>query len=588
MKRIYNLFTLVIASLLMFTACDDDEEMALAKDASILSCTVSSNGMSFDAGITGSDILVNLPLNSDLSDIKVDFELSAGSEVSPSPELVADWSVPVNFSVVSADKANTKTYTVTVKKDTDKVFDSAVHIGNNTALQKFAENGYTELGGLFIFDDNSGDEIYNLDALNKVSVIRTDLELHSDYITSVRLESLKNIGNVDIISLSVEEIAFPSLEYVSGRFRVGNDDPGFLPDPNVCLKSISMDKLKSVGKSLITFLNSNLEEINTASLNYIGEDLKLFGGKFSNLNMIKNLTEVRGIVQFNSSKLTSLEGFNLKTIGGALYLTVEGLESLEPLKVLEKVPYINLFGGEECYIESFKGLENIDLVAMDINGLPWVKSTKYLPLKNGMEHISLQNLTGLVSLEGFENITEIGNLFFIGLVEIEDMHQICNLKKVDNLTFDYMEKLVDLPNLSNLTSLSGKLIVSKMRKLSNLKGLSAIKEVGALQVDNLLGAISLTGLENLEKVTNGGILIGNCPMVTSLYALKNLKEVNMPLQTDRFVIKHNEALVDYTAVRDVLIKYWNAPGGKMPKVEISENKYNPSYQDLVDGKCIPE
>lgn len=587
MKTIYNIFFLVACLLAAVSCSKDSADIISGSDARILSVTVSVDGLTLEAEIAENEISAVVPMNSDFSSLQVEFVLSEGANISPRPEDVSDWSSPVVFHVKSANGENSEQYNLSIIPDPDNVFDTFVRIGNKEALIKFSENNYNVLGGLLIYDDLSGDNILDLSPLASIAEIKTELEVSTDNILDVSLPSLKSVGNIDIQSLSVEKVSFPELETVSGRFRIGNDDSGPMPSANETLKAVELTKLKSVGRSFILNLCSALEKIETPELEYVGENYKLFGGLYTDLSMMRNLTEIGGAVSLSSQSLNSLEGFNLKKIGTSLTLSVGNLSSLEPLSVLESVPYINLTGSENCKITSFKGMESISVDAMDIKGLMNVTTTEYLPVKNGMSHLSLQMMTNLTSLDGLENIAEIGSLHLVGLVNITDMHQLSNLKKVDNLTFQYMEELKELPDLKNITAMSGKLSVSMMRLLGNLKGLSSIKEVGALNIDNLLVAESLEGLESLEKITNGGMLIGACPKIKDLNPLANLKEMNMPSQQDNINITKNTELENYCAVRDLFVEYWNAPGGKLPKVSITGNKYNPTYQQLVDGECTP-
>lgn len=587
MRNLYKFYLMALSILAIVSCQKDNTGIISGSDAAVLSASVSADGITVDAGISDNRISAIVPMNTDLSKLKVKLVLSEGAEITPAPDDVTDWSSPVLFQVVSANGKNTAEYTMDIVPDPDKVFDTYVRIGNNEALLKFAENNYNVLGGLYIYNDQSGNPVRDLSILSSLSEIKTDLEIITDEILDITLPSLKSIGNIDINSLSVEKVSFPELETVSGRFRIGNDDSGPMPSENTTLTVVELNNLRTVGRSFVLNLCSALENIITPELEYVGENYKLFGGVYENLSMMKNITEIPGSVDISSQALISLEGFNLKKIGTSLTLSVGNLSGLEPLSVLESVPYINLTGGNDCAISSFKGMENISVDAMDIKGLMNVTSTEYLPVKNGMSHLSLQMMTNLTSLDGLENIAEIGSLHLVGLVNITDMHQLSNLKKVDNLTFQYMEELKELPDLKNITAMSGKLSVSMMRLLGNLKGLSSIKEVGALNVDNLLAAESLEGLESLEKITNGGMLIGACPKIKDLNPLANLKEMNMPSQQDNINITQNAELENYCAVRELLVEYWNAPGGKLPKVSITGNKYNPTYQQLVDGECTP-
>ena len=351
MKALYRNIILMAAAMFAFSSCDDDDSIISGTDAAILSCSVSSEGISLDAGIASNEIVVNVPQNLDLTNLDVDIEISEGAILSPQPELIKDWSNPVSFTVISANEQNERNYTFKVTVDTDKVFDTVVSIGNKTALDKFAENGYTVLGGLKIFDDESGNPIEDLSALNGVKDIKTDLEIRSESILSADIESLRSVGNFDVISYSIEKVALPSLEYVAGRFRIGNNEAA--PVGNYTLVSVELDNLKSVGKSLVLHYNEELSNLKMPKLEYVGKNLQLDGGKFTSLDMIKNIKEVRGGLLITSSELTSLKNLNVKHVGEAFMLSAPKLESLEGI-CIESVPYLSITGSEDCKITSFK------------------------------------------------------------------------------------------------------------------------------------------------------------------------------------------------------------------------------------------
>lgn len=586
MKALYRNIVLMAAAMIAFSSCDDDDSIISGTDAAILSCSVSSEGISLDAGIASNEIVINVPQNLDLTKLDVDFEISEGAVLSPQPELIKDWSNPVSFKVLSANEQNERDYTFKVTVDTDKIFDTTVGIGNKTALEKFAENGYTVLGGLKIFDDETGNPIENLSALNSVKDIKTDFEIRSESFISARMESLRSIGNFDVISYSIEEVAFPSLEYVAGRFRIGNNEAA--PLGNYTLVSLELDNLKSIGKSLVLHYNEELTNIKMPKLEYVGKNLQIDGGKYTNLDMIKNIKEVRGGVIITSSELTSIKNFNIKKIGQAFILSAPKLESLEGLNI-ESVPYLSITGSEDCKIKSFKGLENINVTeALDIAMIPLVESTKYLPIKDGMEQISLQYLPRITSLEGFENVKEIGNLYIKAFIDATNLNELSNITSVKNLFIEKMPSLIELPNMSKLTKVEDVLMLSELYVLKSVKGLASLEEVGNLNINNLLEIESLEGFDNLKKITNGSLIIGGCPKIKDVNHFAKLSEVNMPAQKDLIYITNNELLEDYTGMKDILIKYWNEGSKKFPKVKIVGNKYNPSYEDLVAGKCKPE
>ena len=582
MRRIYNIICFAVLSVLTLSC--SKENIIAGTDAAILSCEVASHGVAVDAFITGDEIHASMPLTAELDDVVVNLQLSEGAIVEPDPTLVVKLDQPVQFTVTSADGTGSRVYTLSASIDEDNVLDANVKVGNMVSLVELADAGYTVLGGLFIFDDGSGDVITDLSPLNRVTEIKTDLELWCSGLDSLEMKSLRTVGNVDLYTNTSSSISFPSLENVAGRFRIGNDDSGVVPTENDITERIYLPKLKRVGKSFIVFLCAALEDLHTPVLESVGEDFKVQGGKFTDLSMMSKLTKVRGMVSI-FGKLNTLKGFNIET-ADAVELELEEVTDLSPLSVLKKADYMKLIGNKE--ITSFKGLENIELNAMDIINFPSVKTTEFLPVRNGMEHIMLQQMDNMEELTGFEKVTDVETLILMSFYKIKNLDPIANLTHVNRLQLMVFEELEELPEFKNLTELGGPLMVSMMRNLKSLEGLSHIKSVGSLQVDNLLTIPSLKGLEGLEKVTEAGVLIGFNNMITDLEPLRNLKEVALKNQSDQIRIEKNAELYNFAAVQEVCLKYWMSGGGKFAKVSIAENKYNPSYQDMVDGRVCPE
>lgn len=583
-----NIIPLYLTAVILAVSCDKTEEPIIAgNDANIISCTVRAGEIYTEAFITGSKVEASLPLNTDPAAITVEIKVSEKATISPDPSEVTDWTEEQHFTVTSANGNNTKDYTVKVTlTDEENVNDISARIGSQSALNKFAENGFTTVGSLILYDDASGDPITDLSGLSSIREVRTEIEIQEISAKEISFPNLTTVGNFDMHSISAEKVLMPKLVNVAGRFRIGNNDSGPMPTEHLELTTVDLSSLKKVGRSFILFWCTGLEEVLLPSLESIGEDLIISGGQIKSLEFMKTIKSINGALAI-SLNLESLEGFSVERIKTGLSLSLASISSLEPLSILKDVPYISLSNGQE--ITSFKGLEHLELVAMDIENFPKVESLEYLPIRNGMEQIQLNGLSSLKDLKGFENITEIGDLYLTNCASLEDIDELSNIKSVGNLTIQLMEGLTKLPDFKNLNKVNGTLIVSMMTKLSDISGLKNITEVKSLQIDNLLALPDLTGLENLKKISNGGMVIGNLPLITNLDPLSGLEEINMPQQMNQINIVMNKELVSYSGIAELLIKYWNTGDGMIPKVSISDNKYNPTYEQLVDGQWeMPE
>ncbi len=103
------LVALALASF-TFTACSDDDDPAvLSNDATV-------SAFAFDGGtvtVTGTNINVTVPFNTDVTSVAPTFTLPAGATASPASGVVQDFSSPVTYTVTAAD-GTVVTYTVTV------------------------------------------------------------------------------------------------------------------------------------------------------------------------------------------------------------------------------------------------------------------------------------------------------------------------------------------------------------------------------------------------------------------------------------------------------------------------------------------
>lgn len=549
-------------------------------DAAILGVTVTVNEVGYAGFITEDEIVVAIPKNTDWQDIDVEITVSEGASIYPSVDEVSEWSSEQIFTVTSANGENVSDYKLRLEKEEGDTFDSIVMITNNTAMNAFAENGYETVGALYIRDDGGDDPIISTEVLSGIKVIKTELEIQTDRLETIEMESLESAGNIDVLALSLQSVNLPSLKNVAGRFRIGNDDSGPLPDEHLLLETVSLKSLESVGRSFKLFFCPNIKALDITSLKSVGEDLYI-GGLYDDLTAISSLVNVNGYVQIMCSALKSLDGFCIENIGEGLYIDLSGITSLAPLSVLKNVPYISLSNGP--LVTSFEGLENISPTAIDISGLTAVTDLSGLPVSSTMEHLRLSGMHSLKSIELLSALETVGNLYLVDCPMVSDLTPLQGLSSVENLTLSLMEGLEALPQF-RFSSIE-KLVLSMMSALTDITGLASLEEAGSVQIDNIINLESLAGLENLRKITAGGLVIGNNG-IKDLDPLHNLEEVIFAQQQDQILITMNSELVDYTGLADILIKYWNEYSGKQSRVSISQNKYNPTLEQLLNGEYV--
>lgn len=245
-----------------------------------------------------------------------------------------------------------------------------------------------------------------------------------------------------------------------------------------------------------------------------------------------------GDVFFGSQEdVNAFGGMGYIEINGDLFMhdsAIQNLNSLEPLFSLEKITGdLSLFAVSG--LTNLNGLENLIEVegAIHLAGLDNLENIEALTNVTNTTFVSLYFLSSLQSLQGIENIENISSLVLSALVNIQsiDLLDTMNLSSLENLTLSVLPNIDSLTALNQISSLTS-LEIIKMESLQNLNGL-----------ENLSSALSLQiGGEN-------SVNLGN-PILTDFCALLDL-----------FTL------------------------GNYDSVEIANNAYNPSVQEIVNGNC---
>ena len=180
---------------------------------------------------------------------------------------------------------------------------------------------------------------------------------------------------------------------------------------------------------------------------------------------------------------------------------------------------------------------------------------------------------GSIELTSQEDVTAFGmngygiiagSLYFLHDIffgaAITDLSPLHTLTTVTADIVIYNIQRNDLVGLDNLTTINGTLDVRPYilamgdpdtNYMINFKGLEGVVHVGEINIEGLEGnnITSLEGLENVLSVDNG----------ISIY--------------------ENQNLSDFCALQNVFIN------GTYGGINITNNSYNPTVQDIIDGNC---
>lgn len=244
-------------------------------------------------------------------------------------------------------------------------------------------------------------------------------------------------------------------------------------------------------------------------------------------------TEITGDIRLDGQQsivsLTSLS--DLKTVGGEFFMSTS--------------------------VYSLTGLENLTTIG------------------NGFSMLNNSNLTTLIALE---SLTSVGGLLWIDINKnLTTLTGLESLTSAGSIIINSNEKLTTLSGLENLTSIDEELYITNHQNLTNIEGLNNLTSIGVdlyMQDNNSLTTIA--GLENLISIGRNLKINGN-DKLTALTGLENLTGVGQVFIGNSF--RPNNALVDFCA----LTKLFTA--GSHGLVEISNNKYNPSVNDINNGNC---
>ncbi len=110
--------------------------------------------------------------------------------------------------------------------------------------------------------------------------------------------------------------------------------------------------------------------------------------------------------------------------------------------------------------------------------------------------------------------------------------------------------------------------------LANIKGLISLTSVGEIYFYANPELLSLEGLGKITSIKNG-IQLSNNVKLTNLDGL-----INVTGAMNGIRISGNTALKDFCGITKLINS-----GGNTGVYQVSSNGYNPTAQDIKDGKC---
>ncbi|MBO9203940.1 MULTISPECIES: hypothetical protein [Niastella] len=134
----------------------------------------------------------------------------------------------------------------------------------------------------------------------------------------------------------------------------------------------------------------------------------------------------------------------------------------------------------------------------------------------------------------------------------------------------------NLNNVKSLTEVGGVFVLSSLPLLRDISSLKTLKQVGdsfMVQYLDQLTDQTLASFSSLRSV-GGDLSLISLPNLVSLNGLSLLTGVQ------RVFIYDNQQLTNYTGLKNVIP---TLPGANW---QVSNNKYDPTYQDMIAGKYV--
>ena len=349
-----------------------------------------------------------------------------------------------------------------------------------------------------------------------------------------KLSTIKNITGELIINPTFAGKDLKGLENLEtiGGFRIGTDINFYTQGPVMNLKTISFPKLTGILSTMI--LNGpGITSLQLPVLANVDLDMQLiYLDSLKTVEFPKLQRVLQSVIMQGSFTGNTMETINfpaLATVGGDFFVTsYYNIVSIK-LPALTRVSSISISGEPVLTTIEAPKLTSTDFHA-EFSANPSLTTLNLSALTRVGGQFHLENADAIENLNGVKSLTEIGgDLNLSSLPQLQDISALKTLKKVGgNLFLQALDQLSD----------------------QNLATFAALNTVG------------------------GDVDVVSIPNLVSLNGLSLLTRVN------RAIIYDNQNLVNFTGLKNVI------PTLDPANWQANNNKYNPGYQDMVNGNYV--
>jgi hypothetical protein len=434
-------------------------------------------------------------------------------------------------------------------------FEGDVSLLNQYDVDSFGANGYTKIDGDIIIGDP-----------NAVT-----------YSGGGILYPISNITNLDALS---------GLTQVTGAINIrGTNDLNNLEGLS-CLKSSgSLGFYFNISLSNLDGLN-NLTTLDT----YLGID---YNNALNDVNGLSNLTGGSMGIQFSRNEtLSNLDGLSGITSLSGIDLdrnpnlsNIDGLNNLNTITSGSSQNYsIQLSASStieaNTYANGFNNLTSVNGRILLGTTSSWQTPVNSINI-NGFN--SLTSIGGNLTISqyylnnttGFSNLTTIDGIFYVTGTSSNTTNPTLNgfnsLENVQSIRIDNT-KLLSISGFNSLTTLNSSLdiLISNNNLLTEITAFSNLTTVNAFSIFNApsLSSFALNNLTTADYIT-----VLNTSLTT--INLNNLTLVNTDI-----TLYNNSTLTNFCSLQNLFNN-----GSLNGTYQVSENGFNPTQQDIIDGNC---
>lgn len=443
--------------------------------------------------------------------------------------------------------------------------------------------------------------------------------INSDSVMSISFPKVENLADVYIGSRFLTDIEFPNLQNCYGNFIMNGSRQQYpsAQNSNLALNAILLPKLGAVsgnfslnslmklsvlsveslqaiyGNCEVKSLNA-LELINFPMLERIDGDFTMTGNSEISKILAPELVSVRSINFSNGStysiKVEDVILSNLTHVQKGLTLAYLGSKKME-LPKLEDV-------GESIVLQNASNLLSFDIPLLKacksirFTGVNLIESADFSKIEN-LEKVEIYNSGAIESLflpksisgdltisasGNNDSFIDFGNLELVGgILSIENFSkpvlEIKKIKRAGAVSLTRSNSVIESVRIPSLTE-CGDLTMNYFRVIESLS-MPLLTKIGSFSITEcpLLDDIAIPSLEKIEGQLK---LHGN--RWNQNYIITNLDDFAALTSVGSVSIQYAPQLNDFTGLKNVVdemdSKDW----------VISGCKYNPTLQDMLDGK----